>query len=317
MGWVTKRGAGMFRFIVRRLINIVISLVVLASATFFLMKAVPGNPFLNEKNSQATIDAMMKYYGLDKPLWQQYLTYMKNLFQGELGESLKTPGRFVTDIISQSFGNSLKLGLVAVVVSVIVGVALGMIAAMYNRKLIDKIAVFVAILGISIPNFVVGSVMQYLLGVKVTWFNVAGLAGPMDYVLPTIALSALPIAFITRLTRSSMLEVLTADYIRTAKAKGLSPMRIVLRHGLRNAILPVVTYLGPMSANVITGSVVVEKIYAIAGLGKFFTDSIANRDYPLIMGITLFYAVILMVARFLADIGYALVDPRMKKSKGG
>ncbi|KKC48706.1 MULTISPECIES: ABC transporter permease [Paenibacillus] len=307
----------MFRFIVRRLINIVISLVVLASATFFLMKAVPGNPFLNEKNSQATIDAMMKYYGLDKPLWQQYLTYMKNLFQGELGESLKTPGRFVTDIISQSFGNSLKLGLVAVVVSVIVGVALGMIAAMYNRKLIDKIAVFVAILGISIPNFVVGSVMQYLLGVKVTWFNVAGLAGPMDYVLPTIALSALPIAFITRLTRSSMLEVLTADYIRTAKAKGLSPMRIVLRHGLRNAILPVVTYLGPMSANVITGSVVVEKIYAIAGLGKFFTDSIANRDYPLIMGITLFYAVILMVARFLADIGYALVDPRMKKSKGG
>ncbi len=307
----------MFRFIVRRLINIVISLVVLASATFFLMKAVPGNPFLNEKNSQATIDAMMKYYGLDKPLWQQYLTYMKNLFQGELGESLKTPGRFVTDIISQSFGNSLKLGLVAVVVSVIVGVALGMIAAMYNRKLIDKVAVFIAILGISIPNFVVGSVMQYLLGVKVTWFNVAGLAGPMDYVLPTIALSALPIAFITRLTRSSMLEVLTADYIRTAKAKGLSPARIVLRHGLRNAILPVVTYLGPMSANVITGSVVVEKIYAIAGLGKFFTDSIANRDYPLIMGITLFYAVILMVARFLADIGYALVDPRMKKSKGG
>ncbi|MGU3472154.1 ABC transporter permease [Paenibacillus sp. D51F] len=307
----------MFRFIVRRLINIVISLVVLASATFFLMKAVPGNPFLNEKNSQATIDAMMKYYGLDKPLWQQYLTYMKNLFQGELGESLKTPGRMVTDIISQSFGNSLKLGLVAVVVSVVVGVALGMIAAMYNRKLIDKVAVFIAILGISIPNFVVGSVMQYLLGVKVTWFNVAGLAGPMDYVLPTIALSALPIAFITRLTRSSMLEVLTADYIRTAKAKGLSPARIVLRHGLRNAILPVVTYLGPMSANVITGSVVVEKIYAIAGLGKFFTDSIANRDYPLIMGITLFYAVILMVARFLADIGYALVDPRMKKSKGG
>ncbi|ASS68049.1 MULTISPECIES: ABC transporter permease [unclassified Paenibacillus] len=307
----------MFRFIVRRLINIVISLVVLASATFFLMKAVPGNPFLNEKNSQATIDAMMKYYGLDKPLWQQYLTYMKNLFQGELGESLKTPGRMVTDIISQSFGNSLKLGLVAVVVSVIVGVALGMIAAMYNRKLIDKLAVFIAILGISIPNFVVGSVMQYLLGVKVTWFNVAGLAGPMDYVLPTIALSALPIAFITRLTRSSMLEVLTADYIRTAKAKGLSPVRIVLRHGLRNAILPVVTYLGPMSANVITGSVVVEKIYSIAGLGKFFTDSIANRDYPLIMGITLFYAIILMVARFLADIGYALVDPRMKKSKGG
>ena len=307
----------MIGFIVRRLLNIVVSLFVLASATFFLSKAVPGNPFLNEKNSQAIIDAMMKYYGFDKPVWQQYLTYMGNLFQGNLGSSLKTPGRYVTDIISQSFVYSIKLGIVAVIVSVIVGVALGMVAAMYNRKLIDRVAVLIAVLGISIPNFVVASMLQYVLGVKVTWFNVAGLDGPLDYVLPTIALSALPIAFITRLTRSSMLEVLTADYIRTAKAKGLSPVRIVLRHGLRNAILPVVTYLGPMSANIITGSVVVEKIFAIPGLGKFFTESIVNRDYPLIMGITLFYAVILMLARFLADIGYALVDPRMKKSKGG
>ena len=219
------------------------------------------------------------------------LTYIGHLFQGNLGSSLKTPGRLVTDIISQSFWYSLKLGIVSVIVSVIIGVALGMVAAMYNRKLIDRVAVLIAILGISIPNFVVASMLQFLLGVKVTWFNVAGLDGPLDYVLPTIALSALPIAFITRLTRSSMLEVLTADYIRTAKAKGLSPVRIVLRHGLRNAILPVVTYLGPMSANIITGSVVVEKIFAIPGLGKFFTESIVNRDYPLIMGITLFYAV--------------------------
>ncbi|OXM14886.1 ABC transporter permease [Paenibacillus herberti] len=308
----------MIRFIGRRFLNILLSLFVLATLTFFLMKAVPGNPFLDEKTPKAARDALMAFYGLDKALWKQYLIYLGNLLQGDLGISYKTPGQTVTQIISQSFLYSLKLGAVAIVVSVIVGVSLGMVSAMYNRKLIDKIAVVISILGISIPNFVVASVTQFYIGAELRWLPVAGLDGPLSYILPTFALSALPIAFIARLTRSSMLEVLTADYIRTAKAKGLSPIRITLRHGLRNAILPVVTYLGPMTANIITGSVVVEKIYNVPGLGQFFTNSVTNRDYPLIMGITLFYAVILMFARFLADIGYAMVDPRMKKStKGG
>ncbi|MCM3749602.1 ABC transporter permease [Paenibacillus pasadenensis] len=308
----------MIRFIGRRFLNILLSLFVLATLTFFLMQAVPGDPFLDEKTPKAAREAMLAVYGLDQPVWKQYGIYLGNLIQGNLGISYKTPGQTVNQIISQSFIYSAKLGGIAVVVSVIVGVALGMISAMYNRKLIDKLAVVISILGISIPNFVVASVTQYYIAAEWRLLPVSGLNGPLSYVLPTLALSALPIAFIARLTRSSMLEVLTADYIRTAKAKGLSPIRITLRHGLRNAILPVVTYLGPMSANIITGSVVVEKIYNVPGLGQFFTNSVTNRDYPLIMGITLFYAIILMFARFLADVGYAMVDPRMKKStKGG
>lgn len=308
----------MIRFIGRRFLNILLSLFVLATLTFFLMQAVPGNPFLDEKTPKAAQEAMMAVYGLDQPLWKQYGIYLGNLIQGNLGISYKTPGQTVNQIITQSFIYSAKLGGIAVVVSVIIGVALGMISAMYNRKLIDKLAVIISILGISIPNFVVASVTQYYIAAEWRLLPVSGLNGPLSYVLPTLALSALPIAFIARLTRSSMLEVLTADYIRTAKAKGLSPIRITIRHGLRNAILPVVTYLGPMSANIITGSVVVEKIYNVPGLGQFFTNSVTNRDYPLIMGITLFYAIILMFARFLADVGYAMVDPRMKKStKGG
>lgn len=307
----------MIRFIVQKFVNILLSLFVLATATFFLMKIIPGDPFMNEKTPKWAQEAMRAYYGLDKPIWQQYLAYLGKLGQFDLGTSLKSQYQSVTGIISDSFVYSLKLGIVAIIVSVIVGIGLGMIAAMYNRKLIDRLAVFVAILGISIPNFVVASMTQYYFGEKLGWFTVQGLYEPLDYVLPVLALSSLPIAFIARLTRASMLEVLTADYIRTAKAKGISPVKIVLRHGLRNAILPVVTYLGPLTANVITGSVVVEAIFGIAGLGKFFTDSVVNRDYPLIMGITLFYAFILMAARFLTDVAYALVDPRIKQKSGG
>ena len=169
---------------------------------------------------------------------------------------------------------------------------------------------FIAVIGISVPNFVIGSMIQYFLAVKVPLFHVAGLEGPLDYVLPTLALSTLPIAFIARLTRSTMLEVLTSDYIRTAKAKGLTPRAILWQHGLRNGILPVVTYLGPMTANIITGSVVVEQIFGLPGLGAYFVESVINRDYTLIVGITIFYAIILMAARFVTDVLYIFVDPR-------
>lgn len=307
----------MARYISSKFLYMLVSIFVLATATFFLMKAIPGDPFLSEKAVPPEIRAqLMASYGLDKPLFTQYVVYLKNLLHLDLGMSMKSQNLTVTSIISDSFTYSLQLGVVSIIVSVIVGLFLGMIAALYHRRALDNIAMVLAVLGVSIPSFVLASMLQYFLGVKLGWFNVAGLEEPLDFVMPTLALSALPIAFIARLTRSSMVEVLTSDYIRTARSKGLPGRIVMIRHALRNGILPVVTYLGPLTANVITGSVVIEQIFGIAGLGKFFVESVGNRDYTLIMGITLFYGVILMVARFVTDIAYMFVDPRIKLSKG-
>ncbi|UVI29992.1 ABC transporter permease [Paenibacillus spongiae] len=308
----------MFRYLLRKTVNIVMSLFVLATATFFLMKAIPGDPFMQEKNVPDVVrENLIKFYGFDKPLWEQYLVYLNNLIHLDLGMSMRQQYQSVSDIIARSFTYSMQLGLVAIVVSIVVGIAIGLIAALYHRKLIDKLAMLFATLGIAIPNFVLGTLLQYYFANKLRLFDVAGLNDPSDFVLPTIALSVLPIAFIARLTRSTMLEVLSADYIRTAKAKGIGSLTILIRHALRNGLLPVVSYVGPMTANIITGSVVVESIFGISGLGKFFTMSVSNRDYTLIMGITLFYAAVLMFARFLTDIAYALIDPRIKMIKKG
>jgi ABC-type dipeptide/oligopeptide/nickel transport systems, permease components len=303
----------MTRYLLKKLFYMVLSLFVLASATFFLMKAIPGNPFMSEKEIPKAIRAMLEAkYGLDKPLWSQYLTYLNNLIHLDLGMSMKQQYTTVSSIIGTGFLYSLQLGIFAIILSVTAGIVLGIIAALNHRKFLDTFTIFLAVLGVSVPNFVVASALQYFLGVKLRWFDVAGLNDITDYVMPTIALAVLPAAFIARLTRSSMLEVLTADYIKTARAKGMSGRIILFRHALRNAILPVVTYIGPMTANIITGSVIVEQIFGIGGLGKFFVNSITNRDYTLIMGLTLFYAVILMLARFFTDIAYAFIDPRIK-----
>lgn len=303
----------MIRYLLKKLFYMVVSLFVLASATFFLMKIIPGNPFMSEKEIPKAIRAMLEAkYGLDKPLWSQYLTYINNLIHLDLGMSMKQQYTTVSSIIGTGFLYSLQLGIFAIILSVTAGIVLGIIAALNHRKFLDTFTIFLAVLGVSIPNFVVASGLQYFLGVKLRWFDVAGLNDITDYVMPTIALAVLPAAFIARLTRSSMLEVLTADYIKTARAKGMSGRIILYRHALRNAILPVVTYIGPMTANIITGSVIVEQIFGIGGLGKFFVNSITNRDYTLIMGLTLFYAVILMLARFATDIAYAFIDPRIK-----
>jgi oligopeptide transport system permease protein len=281
------------------------------------MKAIPGDPFMGEKKPSPEILArLMEQYDLDKPLFQQYTKYLGNIVQGDFGLSMKKQGQSVTDIIVDTFGPSLRLGLIAIVVSVIVGVLLGMLAALYHRKLIDNIAMIVSVLGIAVPSFVLASLLQYLLAEKAGIFNVMGFEGPLDYVLPVMALSAQPIAFIARLTRSSMLEVLHSDYIKTAKAKGLNWFAIMFRHVIRNGILPVVTYVGPMTANIITGSVVIEQIFGIGGIGKQFVESITNRDYTVIMGITIFYGILLMLARFITDIVYIFVDPRIKLTGG-
>ena len=307
----------MVRYVINRLVFMLISLFILISATFFLMKAIPGNPFMGEKNVSPEIEArLMEQYGLDKPVFQQYTKYLGDIATGDFGISMKRLNQDVGGIIGDTFAVSLKLGAVAIVVAVIVGVLLGMIAAMNHRKIIDNVAMILAVLGIAVPSFVLASLLQFYLAQEFGWFKVMGLNGPLDYVLPVAALSAQPIAFIARLTRSSMLEVLHADYVKTAKAKGLNSITIMFKHIVRNAILPVVTYVGPMTANIITGSVVIERIFGIGGIGKVFVESITTRDYTMIMGITIFYGLILMVARFITDIAYVIIDPRIKLSNG-
>lgn len=308
---------GMVRYVANKFFYMLVSLFVLISATFFLMKAIPGDPFTAEKKVPPEIKARLyEQYGLDKPLYHQYFKYLGEIAQGDLGVSMKRLNQDVTHLIGQTFSASLKLGLIAILVSVIVGVFLGMMAALYHRKFIDSAAMVLAVLGIAVPSFVVASLLQYVFAYKFHMFPVSGFKGPMYYVLPVAALSAQPIAFIARLTRSSMLEVLHADYIKTAKAKGLSWAAILSRHVLRNGILPVVTYMGPMTANIVTGSVVIEQIFGVGGIGKQFVEAIGVRDYTVIMGITIFYGVLLMVARFITDIAYVFIDPRIKLSGG-
>lgn len=307
----------MVRYIANKLFYMLISLFILISATFFLMKAIPGSPLTSEKQVPPAIQERLKeQLGLDKPVYQQYFKYLGDVVQGDLGISMKKINQDVSGIIGQTFSASLKLGLVAIVVAVIVGVLLGMLAALYHRKLIDNVAMVLAVLGIAVPSFVVASLLQYVFSSQLHWLPTMGFKGPMYYILPVAALTAQPIAFIARLTRSSMLEVLHADYIKTAKAKGLTWLAILWRHVIRNGIMPVITYIGPMTANIVTGSVVIEQIFGIGGIGKQFVEAISTRDYPVIMGITIFYGILLMLARFLTDIAYMLVDPRVKVNKG-
>ncbi|MFB5266197.1 ABC transporter permease [Paenibacillus enshidis] len=307
----------MARYLINKFVFMLLSLFILISATFFLMKAIPGNPFMSEKATSPEIQArLMEQYGLDKPVFTQYLIYLGDIATGDFGISMKKLNQDVTEIISQTFMVSLKLGIVAIIVSIILGILLGMLAAMYHRKLIDNVAMVLAVLGIAVPSFVLASLIQYFFGLKLGWFHVMGFNGPLDYVLPVAALSAQPIAFIARLTRSSMLEVLHADYIKTAKAKGLNSFTIMFKHVIRNAILPVVTYVGPMTANIVTGSIVIERIFGIGGIGKVLVESITTRDYTMIMGVTIFYGILLMLARFITDVAYVFIDPRIKLTGG-
>ncbi len=303
----------MVRYIAGKFFFMLVSLFVLISLTFFLMKIIPGDPFMSEKAVQPQIKArLMAQYGLDQPIPVQYVRYLGNIIQGDLGISMKYQNQDVSGRIAQTFKPSLQIGIFAIIISIFVGIVLGMVAALYHRKLIDHVAMILAIIGIAVPSFVVATLIQYLFALKLGWFDVMGFSKPSDFVLPVAALAVQPIAFIARLTRSSMLEVLNSEYIKTAKAKGLNGFTIMTRHVLRNGVLPVVTYVGPMTANVITGSVVIEQIFGIGGIGKVFVESITNRDYTMIMGVTIFYGVILMLARFVTDILYVLVDPRIK-----
>lgn len=309
----------MVKFILRRFLYALITLWLIASFTFVLMKNLPGNPLGegSERIPKATKEMLMKQYGLDKPLWEQYLTFMNNIIHGDLGASYQFPAHKVTDIIKQAFPSSLELGLISIAIAIIAGLTLGIIASLKHNKAGDYTAMFIAILGVSIPSFVLGPLLSYYIGVK--WGILpAGLwKGPSYRILPSLALSFGTIAILARLMRTSMLDVLNQDYIKTAKSKGLTNFTVVFKHTIRNAILPVITIIGPIFVNVITGTLVVEQIFSVPGLGKHFVTSVYSNDYTMISGLTIFYSSILILVIFITDVVYGFVDPRIRLGKGG
>lgn len=303
----------MGKYIVKRLALALLTVFIVATLTFFLMNAVPGGPFVAEKSISAqALAALNEKYGLDKPLIVQYKNYMVAAVQGDFGLSLKQRGRTVTEIILTRFPVSAKVGGISVVVALLVGIPMGCIAALNRGKWIDTLIIVVATLGIAVPSFVVCTVGMYVFGVNLGWLPTFGLTTPLHYVLPVFALSFYPSAYIVRLMRSSMLDVLGSDYMRTAKAKGLSQTKSLFKHALRNALLPVVTYCGPMMGYTLAGSFIVEKILTIPGLGGQFISSISNRDYTVIMGTTIVLATLIVVLNVVVDIVYMLIDPRIK-----
>ncbi len=303
----------MVKYIAKRLVLAVVTIWAVATLTFFLMNLVPGGPFLSEKaiSPQATA-ALEAKYGLDKPIMERYLTYISDAAHGDFGDSLKQRGRTVMDIITTKFPVSARVGGISVLLSLILGIPLGCIAALKRGKFLDSFISVVATCGIAVPSFVICTLLMYFLGVKLQWLPTMGLTSWKNYIMPVIALSFYPTAYIMRLMRSSMLDVLGQDYMRTARAKGLTGGVILFKHALRNAILPVVTYVGPMMAYTITGSFVIEKIFVIPGLGGEFIKAINGRDYTLIMGTTIFLATLIIVMNVLVDIVYKIVDPRIK-----
>lgn len=303
----------MCKYIVKRLLLAAVTIFAVATITFFLMNMVPGGPFLSEKaispKAQAALEAK---YGLDKPLFEQYITYISDALHGDFGDSLKQRGRTVMDIISSKFPVSARIGGLAVLVSLLVGIPLGCVAALNRGKLVDNVVSVFTTCGIAVPSFVVCTLLMYFLGVRFSLLPTFGLTSWKHYIMPVISLSLYPTSYIMRLMRSSMLDVLGQDYMRTARAKGLAQFKRIFKHALRNAILPVVTYVGPMMAYTLTGSFVVEKIFTIPGLGSEFVGSITNRDYTVIMGTTIFLATLLILMNVLVDIIYKIVDPRIK-----
>lgn len=290
-----------------------LTLFVILTLTFFIMHAIPGGPYSAGKRLPPEIQAALdEKYHLNDPLWMQFFDYVKGILHFDLGPSFKYEGLSVNDLIAQGFPTSATLGLLSMLFTLLLSIPLGILAALKQGKWQDTIVSVVTTLGVTVPSFVVATLLEYFLAYKLHWFPIFGVSEWSGYILPMIALSGYSLAFITRLTRSSLVEVMRSDYIRTARVKGLSETQIVVRHGLRNSLIPVVTVLGPTLAGLLMGSFVVEKIFALPGMGRFFVQSITNRDYTAIMGFTLFYAVILILLVFLVDIVYCLIDPRIK-----
>lgn len=303
----------MGKYIIKRVAMGILSIFIVATLTFLLMNLVPGGPFVAEKSiSKEARAAMEAKYGLDKPLFERYVTYMTDLVKGDMGVSLRQRGRTVSDIIFSKFPISARLAGIAVLVSLLIGIPLGCLSA-YNRgKFADNFIIVLATCGIAIPSFISSVLLLYTFGSKLGWLPTIGLNTLSSYIMPVTALAIYPTAYITRLMRSSLLDVMGQDYIRTAKAKGLSNFKILFKHALRNAILPVITYVGPMLASLMTGSFIVEKIFTIPGLGREFVNAINQKDYTMIMGTTIILATLIIAANVVVDILYKIIDPRIK-----
>ena len=308
----------MVGYIIRRMLWIVPVLFVVSIITFSLMKAAPGGPWSNGKPlSQRAIAMLDRRYGLDKPIHEQYLVWAGNLLRGDLGPSYRYPTRSVNDIVSETIGTTVHLGVMAFLLSVLVGIPLGIVAAPRHNGIPDYLATFVSVLGIATPSFVISIFLLVFFSVTLRWFPTHGWAGwdrPEAMVLPTIALALFPIAQIARYTRASMLEVTRKDYVRTAHSKGLRERSVVLVHMIRNALIPVVTILGPLLAFLITGSFIIETIFSVPGIGRFYVQSIGQRDYGVIMAMTMLFAVVIAVLNLVVDVLYAYIDPRIHYS---
>jgi oligopeptide transport system permease protein len=289
-----------------------LTLFVVATLTFFLMNIVPGGPFNTERASKKTIEAMEHKYGLDKPLLEQYVMYMGRLARLDLGDSYRRIGYSVNQILGEKFPISAGLGLVAIFFALVMGIPAGVFAAYRRNSAVDRIIMFIATLGIAVPNFVMATTLLLLFGVALGWLPTLGLSSWQHYIMPGIALSFFPSCFIARLTRSNMLDVLGQDYVKTARAKGLSEQKVIFKHVLRISVVPVVSYLGTLAAGVLCGGFVIERIFTIPGMGRFFIESINNRDYPMVMGTTVFFAAVLIFCNLIVDLLYGVIDPRIK-----
>jgi oligopeptide transport system permease protein len=303
----------MVYFVSRRVLWGIPVLLTVATLTFGIMHLVPGGPFDKEKPLPPEIKANIEAkYHLDKPVWQQYLRYLSGLVRGDLGPSYKYVGRTVNDIIRDTLPVSFQLGLWAVIISLLLGIGSGVISAVWPRSWIDHISMFLAIAGISIPNFVLGAVLVMIFAFALQVFPPALWEGWRYMVLPALTLSLLPAAYLARLTRSSLLEVIHKDFIRTARAKGFGGGYIIFKHALTNSISPVITFLGPLTAALVTGSFVVEYIFSVPGMGRFFITAVTNRDYPLMMGVTMVYTILIVLVNIIVDVLLAWLDPRIR-----
>ena len=301
----------MLKYTIKRILLAVVTIFIICVITFFTMNAIPGGPFNSEKAlDKATIAALEERYHLDEPLYVQFGLWMKGVLQGDFGVSLKN-GRQIADIIGDSFPISLKLGLMSMAVALFLGTVFGSTAALMRNKLPDRIIVFFSTLFTAVPSFVLATLLLLVFSIKLGWVPVWS-ATSTNYVLPVIALAAYPMAYVTRLSKTSMLDALGQDYIRTARAKGVSKAKMIFKHALRNSLIPVITYAGPQIAYIITGSMVVETIFTIGGLGSKFVTAINDRDYTMIMATTVFLATLMVVATLICDLLYKLVDPRIK-----
>lgn len=305
----------MIQYIIKRLLAAILSMFLLVTTTFFLMHAVPGSPFNpgEQKNIPPEILAQIRSkYGLDDPPFKQYVSYMGKLLQGDLGVSFKKQNYSVNELVMGGFPASAKIGVWAIIVALAIGLPLGIISALKRGGWMDWFSMILATIGIAVPTFIIAILLLYIFAMRLGWLPVFGWGTWKHMVIPVACLSLSPIAYITRLMRSSMLEVSRQDYIRTARAKGVGEFMVIGKHAVRNAILPVVTYLGPLVAGLLTGSFVIERLFMIPGLGRYFVTAVSDRDYSVILGLTIFYGGFLMICILLVDIAYAIIDPRVR-----